>query len=339
MGVELSGILDKKEIQFNLLYDKEIAIDAYNSLYQFLSIIRQPNGKPLQDSDGNTTSHLSGLFYRTINLIEKGIKPIYVFDGEPPSLKKETIKERRKNREESRKEWKKAIKEGKKEKAFKKATMSSKLTKEMVEESKDLLDHMGVPVVNAPSEGEAQAAHMVKKGDAWSVGSQDFDSLLFGSPYLIKNLTITGKRKLPNKDEYIKINLEEISLKENLERLGISREDLIDIAILIGTDYNEGIKGIGPKKALNIIKKHEDIFSVVENEEYEIEGLKEIRELFLSPKVTDEYKLKWGELNKSKIKQFLCNRRDFSEDRVKKASDRLDSGLDEIKSQSTLDSF
>lgn len=339
MGTEIGDLLEKQEIEFEELHGKKIAVDAYNTLYQFLSIIRQPNGTPLKDSKGRTTSHFSGLFYRTINLFEKGIEPIFVFDGKPPRLKEKTLKERDDLREKAEKKWKKAREKGKKEKAYKKAIRSSKLTKEMVENSKQLLEHMGIPYVQAPSEGEAQAAYMVKKDDGYAVGSQDYDSLLFGSPRLVKNLTITGKRKLPGKDKYIEVNLERFDLERNLDELELTREQLIDLSILVGTDYNEGIKGIGPKTALKKIKKHGDGKTALEGMDESIENYERIREIFLNPHTSSDYEINWKAPQPEEIKMFLCEERDFSKNRVEKGINRLESAISDIRNQSTLDSF
>lgn len=340
MGVQLGDIVPKQRVEFEQLRGKTIAIDAMNSLYQFLAIIRQRGGELLRDSKGRVTSHLSGLFYRTANFIELGIVPIYVFDGEPPKLKLRTIAERREIRAEAAEEWAAALAAGELEEARKFAQRSAQLTDEMVEESKELLDHMGVAWVQAPSEGEAQAARLVQRGDAWAAASQDFDSLLFGAPILVRNLAITGKRKLPAKDVYIEIAPEVIELEPVLKELEITREQLVDIGILVGTDYNLGIKGIGPKKALELVKKHgsiKDIMRTELGEKFEVDPL-EVRKIFLQPSVTDKYKVKWGEPNPDKIREFLCEKHDFSESRVQTGIDRLLKGK-VVKEQVSLEKW
>ncbi|MEM5870583.1 MAG: flap endonuclease-1, partial [Candidatus Aenigmatarchaeota archaeon] len=255
MGVQLRDILEAKEVDLETLKGRIIAIDAFNWLYQFLSSIRQIDGTPLMDIKGRITSHLSGLFYRTANLLEAGIKPVYVFDGEKPKFKKYTIEKRKEIREEAKEKWEKALERGDIEEAKKMAQRSGELNEEMIEESKELIRAMGLPIVQAKSEGEAQCAIMCKNGDVNFSASQDFDSLLFGSPKMIRNLNITGKRKVGGKE--VKISPEIIDLEENLNRLGITREQLIIIGILVGTDYNPGgIKGIGPKKALELVKRY-----------------------------------------------------------------------------------
>ncbi len=330
MGVNLKDLIPKEAVRvindLSELRGKAVAIDAYNALYQFLAAIRQMDGTPLMDSKGRITSHLSGLFYRTINIMEAGIKPVYVFDGKPPELKEREIQERIRFREEAKKKWEEALTKGEIAEARKYAQATGRLTNEMVEDAKALLDAMGIPWVQAPSEGEAQAAHMAAKGDVWASASQDYDSLLFGAPRLLRNLTISGRRKLPRKDVYIEIKPELITLQEVLKELGISREQLIDIGILLGTDYNpEGVKGVGPKTALRLIKAHGDLKAVLKtlpNALFPADPEK-IKELFLKPEVTDDYRLEWREPDLERIREILVAEHDFSETRVTNAYERL----------------
>ncbi len=330
MGVNLSDIVPKQKISFEALEGRKIAIDAYNALYQFLSIIRQPDGTPLMDSKGRITSHLSGIFYRTAKFLEAGILPVYVFDGEPPEEKKITIEKRIEMREISREKWREMIARGDVEEARKYAQAAVFLEREMVEDVKSLLSAMGVPWVQAPSEGEAQAAYMCSRGDVWASASQDYDSLLFGSPRVVRNLTISGRRKLPNKNVYVEVEPEIISLDETLNTLGITREQLIHVAILIGTDYNEGIKGIGPKKALTIVKSGRIKEYIPE------EQLQRLTKLFLEPSVTENYSLVWNPPDKEKVLKILVDEHDFSLERVQKVLGELTS-LDIRSTQSKLE--
>ncbi len=320
MGVDIGELFKEEKITFQDLNNQVIAIDAHNVLHQFLSSIRQRDGTPLKDAQGRITSHLSGLFYRTANMIEAGIKPVYVFDGEPHPLKTKTLQLRSERKIEAEKAWKEALEKGDLETARIKAQQTSRVTDEIIEQSKKLLAALGIPFVQAPSEGEAQASYMVKKGDAYAVGSQDYDCLLVGAPILVRNLTSTSKRKLPGKKAYVAISPEQIRLKENLERLGITQEQLVDMAILIGTDFNEGIKGIGPKKSLELIKKNGSIEKILSNlnQTIPVEEIEEIRRVFLQPRITDEYKLKWGTPEEDKVFEILCEEHQFSRDRVEK---------------------
>ena len=323
MGVQISGIVPKKSIELIHLSGKKIGIDAFNTLFQFLSIIRdRMTGEPLRDSKGRITSHLSGLFYRTVNWLEVGIKPVFVFDGEPPEFKKKTIEAREEAKKEAKKKWEEAKKKG--EKAITYAQAAAQLSDEMVEDSKKLLDYMGIPWVQAKSEGEAQCAYICKKGDVDIAGSQDFDALLFGSPRLVRNLSITGRRKLPRKEAYIEIKPEIIELKEVLSSLEINQKQLIIIGILVGTDYAPGVKGVGPKTALKLVKKFKTLDKILKNVKWEANtDAKEILNFFLKPPVTDKYKLEWKAPDREKLIEFMVEEHDFSRERVEKVVSKL----------------
>jgi len=336
MGSDIGDLFERRESELGThLRGQIIAIDAYNTIYQFLSSIRQRDGTPLKDSRGRVTSHLSGLLYRTTNLVESGLKLVFVFDGVPPDFKAATIEKRREIRDTAEREWKEALAAGR-EDAFKYAQATSRLHPEMVEDAKSLLTSMGIPVVEAASEGEAQAARMARSGDVRFVGSQDYDSLLFGAPEVVRNLAVGGKRKLPGKKVYVDVRLEIIELQPNIDRLGITEEQLIDIAILVGTDYNSGIHGIGAKKALQLIYKHGSIEDALLTLGESIEHLDEIKNFFRDPDVTDDYSLAWKKPDESKIVELLCHEHGFSEARVSKAVERLARASDSM-SQSTLD--
>lgn len=334
--------MSKTKVDLKSLSGKSLAIDAYNALYQFLAIIRQPDGTPLKDNTGRITSHLSGLFYRTANLVEMEIKVVYVFDGVPPALKEVEIKRRAKVKAEALIKYERALQEGRIEEARTYAQMTSRLKDYMAEDSKRLLTQMGVPWVQAPSEGEAQAAHLAKKGDTNYCASQDYDSILFGAPTLMRNVTISGRRKLPRKPVYVEVVPEIIELDQVLKELNITREQLIDVGILVGTDFNpEGVKGIGPKTALKLIKQHgslEKLLPKLKEAEFPAEP-KRIREIFLNPKVTDNYKLTWKEPDVEGVVDFLCRERDFSEERVRKAIKKMTEGLRKAKGKVTLETW
>ena len=343
MGVNLRELVApiKKELTFDALARKAIALDAYNMLYQFLATIRQRDGTPLMDAYGNITSHLNGLFYRTINFMEHGIKPVYVFDGKPPELKAKEIEKRMKIRIEAEKRYKEAIARGDLEEARIYAQQTGRLTTLMVEDSKKLLEAMGIPWVQAPSEGEAQAAYMTIKGDVWASGSQDYDSLLFGSKRLVRNLAITGRRKLPRKNVYIEIKPELIELERLLEYHGITREQLIAIGILLGTDYApEGVKGIGIKKALRLVKELKDPEKVFKAVQWSSPvPPEEIFRIFINPEKTDQYKLEWKPPDRERVIKLLVDEHQFSLDRVNNALDRLEKAYNTYFKQTSLESW
>ncbi len=307
MGVDLRDLVKPKVIEISELRNKLIAIDAFNAIYQFLSALRQSDGTSLKDSHDNITSHLSGLFYRTIKLMKFGINPIYVFDGKPVDLKFKTLEKRSIAKEAAKENWRGAIAEGNLEDARKFAKRTSTLTGEMVAESKNLLTAMGIPCVQAINDGEALCAHICKKGDVYAVATQDYDALLFGAPKTLRNLTFTGDREL-----------EMLNLADVLKNLGITREQLIDIGILVGTDFNDGVKGIGPKTALKIVKSGK---FPTEKFNFDID---EIRKIFTNPNVTDGYNIEFKDYDEDEIFKILCDEHDFSRERV-------NNGLDELK--------
>lgn len=339
MGVMLTGLLEPKALGLKDLSGKRIAIDAFNALYQFLSSIRQPTGEPLMDREGNVTSHLSGLLYRTANLLEYGILPAYVFDGTPPSFKSGVVGQRVATRKRSEEKWREALSRGELEEARVYAQGASRLSAEMIEDSKRLLQALGIPVVQAPSEGEAQAAHMTKEGAVWAAASQDYDSLLFGATRLLRNITITGKRKVPRKKLYVTIRPELLD-QSVLSGLELSRVQLIELSILVGTDYNpKGVEGLGPKKAYKMIKEQGSIEAAVKGGLLEPFDYEDLLRFFMEPPVTDEYLLSWSAPDERAVLDFLCGERDFSTERVKNALDRIGAGIEKGSSQFSLDAW
>jgi len=325
VGLDLKPLVVREKTNLESFASKVIAIDAYNAIYQFLAIIRGPEGLPLSDSKGKVTSHISGLFYRNINFLSLGIKPVYVFDGRPPSLKSAEIERRKQIKKDATIKFEKALTEGKYEEARKYAQQTSVMRDEMVEDSKHLLGLFGIPVIEAPSEGEATAANLTITGQAYASASQDFDSLLFGAKKLVRNFTNSGKRKLPNRNTTIEIEPEIIDLQKSLDDLGITREQLVDVGILIGTDFNpNGFERIGPKTALKAIKEYERLENIPQiQDKLEEIDYKQIRQIFLEPKVASISKIEFGEINLQAITSYLTSERNFSLDRVETSLNRL----------------
>lgn len=341
MGVNLSPIVEARPVELSELRGKTVAIDAYNTIFQFLSIIRQPDGKPLSDDQGRVTSHLSGLLYRTANLIENGIEPSFVFDGKPNELKSGTIEERIARRERATLEYQQALEEGDMKKAFSKAQQTSRMTPEILATSKELLGLMGIPVVQAPSDGEAQGAYMCLKGDVYASASQDFDSLLFGAPLLVRNLTVTGRRKVPGKSIYKTVQAEIIDLERMLADLAMTREQLVDVCIMIGTDFNPGVSGIGPKKGLKLIQKHGCLENVIEETGYDIPGYEDVREIFLNGPRSDDYSVRTGALDSDGVIDMMTGY-GFSEDRVRTVLNKIEASRkaeSDRRKQRSLDSW
>ncbi len=334
MGLDLKSLLIREKTNLESFANKIVAIDAYNAIYQFLAIIRGPEGLHLTDTKGRVTSHITGLFYRNINFLSLGIKPIYVFDGKPPSLKSAEIEHRKQIKKDATVKYERAVSAGKMEDARKYAQQTTSMKDGMVEDSKHLLELFGIPYIQAPSEGEATAALLTTTGHADIAASQDFDSILFGAKKLVRNFTNSGRRKLPNRNSYIEIEPEIIDYRKNLDALGITREQLIDVGILIGTDFNpDGFERIGPKTAIKMIKENgklEDVRQI--QEQLQEIDYNAIRKIFLEPETASVDKIDFGEVNYDAITNYLSDERDFSRDRVNSSLNRLKKSL-EKKSQ------
>ena len=337
MGLDLKPILTHTNIKLSDLSNKIIAVDAFNTIHQFLATIRGSTGELLANSHGEITSHLSGLFYRNINLLAEGIKLVYVFDGVSSPLKTNEIQRRHQIKEIATEKYEKALVQGKLEEARKYSQATSVLTNKMIEESKRLLSLLGIPAIQAPSEGEATAANLTNTDLVHICASQDYDSILFGARRLVRNITISGKRKVPNRNAYIDVPLEIFHLEDILDQTKLTNEQLVDVGILIGTDYNSGgIPGIGPKTALKLIQKYSKLENIdqlqepLSNVPYE-----EIRELFLKPKVANvtSNDIKFEPVDYDKLVEFLCMEKNFSSDRVNSALQKVQNS-DKNKNQS-----
>lgn len=317
MGINLKELAVRQEIGLEDLKGKILAVDAYNNLYQYLTTIRQRDGSLLTNKKGQVTSHLNGLFYRTTKLMQKGLKLVFVFDGKPPEIKRKELKKRRERKQEAREKFEAAKERGEEEEMKKYAARTTVLTETMVEESKRLLSYLGIPVIQAPSEGEAQAAQLVKEEKAWAVVSQDFDNLLFGCPRLVRNLSIEGRRKIGPR--WVTVKPELIVLSETLNNLGIDQEEIIVLGILMGTDYNpSGIPGIGPKTALKLVKEEKDFDKIFEKVEWEKHFDLDWKEIFYTIKkmpVKKEEKIEWKEVDVQGLRKMLVEEFDFSAER------------------------
>jgi len=337
MGTAIGDIVPRQGISLDSLGGKTLGFDSYNIIYQFLSSIRGADGSPLKDSRGNVTSHIAGLFYRTINLVERGVRPVFVFDGKPSLLKGETLRKRHEIRTDAIARHEKAVAEGNLEEAKKFGSRALKLDARMVSDAKELVSLMGFPVVQAPGEGEAQAAQMVKSGKLDGCVSQDYDALLFGTPVLFRNVGVTGKRKIPGKSIYADVEPEKVLLEKVLSENGITRQKLIWIGLLIGTDFNEKFPGIGVKTALKLVKKH-DSFDAVVKETGHSAGFDwaEVEALFTEPVASADYSISFSAPKQDALTEFLCGKHDFSNERVQRSLEKLSAKFNEKSKQSTL---
>ncbi len=330
MGLNLKELVVREKTTLEAFSSKVIAVDAYNAIYQFLASIRGPDGLQLSDSEGRITSHLSGLLYRNINFLSLGIKPVYVFDGKPPSLKTAEIERRKQIKKDATVKYEKAIAEGNMEDARKFAQQTTSMKDGMVKESKQILTYFGIPYIDAPSEGEATAAHLTNTGQAYASASQDFDSILCGAKRLIRNFTNSGRRKIPNRNTYVEIEPEIIETQKTIDSLGITREQLVDVGILIGTDFNpNGFDRIGPKTALKMIKQYSRLEDIPQIQEqlHEID-YEQIRKIFLEPIVADVDEIVFGNVDYEGMTNYLVKERSFSEDRIQSSLNRLKKALE-----------
>ncbi|XP_076109646.1 flap endonuclease 1-like [Mytilus galloprovincialis] len=334
LGDHAPGCMKEQEIKN--YFGRKVAIDASMCIYQFLIAVRQ-DGSQLMNEDGETTSHLMGMFYRSIRMLEHGIKPVYVFDGKPPDMKSGELEKRKERREEAQKALEKAEEAGDEENIEKFNRRLVKVSKQHNEECKELLKLMGVPFIEAPGEAEAQCAVLVKAGKVYATGTEDMDALTFGTSVQLRNLTVAEARKLP---------IKEFHYQKVLEELGMNKDEFIDLCILLGCDYCESIRGIGPKRAYDLVKQHhciEEILKHLDSKKYTVPEdwmFKEARRLFQEPEVTDPetLDLKWTDPDEEALVDYMVNKKNFSEDRIRNGIKKLQKAK-QGSTQGRLDSF
>ena len=342
MGCNLRDITSPETIDLTDLAGKRVGVDAFLTAFQFLTTMRdrspQGDGGPLRAENGKVVSHLMGFLNRTTTMLAAGIKPVFVFDGTAPDLKADEIAQRKARRLEAERIHKEALAAGDFPLAQKMAQRIMHYSPEMVAETKQLLDLLGVPWVDAKAEGEGQAAVMAAKGQLDVVATQDWDALLYGTPFLVRNLMSHGSKRHGRTVQAQKIMLDEV-LDEN-ER---NRAQLVDLAIMIGTDFHPGIKGIGPKTGMKLIKAHGTIEAICEAKDKQLpERLEEIRAIFHDHPANevDDADLEPGQVDTKGLIQFLQVERQFSQRRMDNAFDKLrEVGLIREGGQTSLFSF
>jgi flap endonuclease-1 len=316
MGLPLRDLVRPEQVAWDALAGKTLAVDGHNALYQFLATIRQATGEPFTDEKGRVTSHLIGMLYRTTSVLAQGVRPVWIFDGAPPELKAGTLSARFRAKERAQQEWQEALATGDLATAKRKAAMTSRLTRPMVEEAKELLSALGVPAIQAPSEGEAQAAYLAAQGRVWAAASQDYDCLLFRTPRLVRGLAARSPRGQTPAAEVI-------DREGLLRQLGISDDELLLIGLLVGTDYNAGATGIGPKRALKLAQQHLGWEETLRRGGLDPEALEPVAELFRNPKVEDLSLPPFRPVDERSVERILVEEHGFSSDRVSSAVRRL----------------
>lgn len=315
MGLPLKDLVAAQELPWDALAGRTLAVDGYNAAYQFLATIRQRDGQLFSDPEGRVTSHLMGAFYRTTSLLQQGVLPVWVFDGKPPDLKAGTIRQRIAVKEKAESQYQEALAAGDLETARRKAAQTSRLTRPMVGELVQLLAAMGVPTVQAPGEGEAQAAVMSAKGVVWASASEDYDTLLFGAPRLVRGLAARGRGGASPGAQFI-------DRSELLANLGIDGEELIAIGIIVGTDFNDGARGYGPKKALKVVQEHLGFSATMAKVGIDATEAEAVAEIFRHPAASDVATPSFGPVDEEAVSRLLVEGHSFSEERVRAAVTR-----------------
>ena len=342
MGCNLRDLTNAQDTTMDAMRGKRVGVDSFLLAFQFLTTIRDRSptgdGGSLKSNNGKVVAHLMGFLSRASVMLSKGVKPVFIFDGKHPELKKDEMDIRRARREQAEIEWKAALAVGDFATAQKMAQRCVKYTPEMVEESIEMLSLMGIPAFRAMAEGEAQAAVMAANGQLDAVATQDWDALLYGAPVVIRNFTSDGSKKMGRIVRAQRIDLEQVLVDNEL-----SRDQLIDLAIMIGTDFHPGIKGIGPKTGLKLIKEYGNIEAICSEKDKEIpERLDEIREIFRNHPVVEiaDEDLVQGDVDVEGLKKFLVEDRQFSQKRFDNAMELLETaGLVRTGGQTSLFSF
>ncbi|KAI9483550.1 MAG: PIN domain-like protein [Benjaminiella poitrasii] len=328
-----------KSYEIKNFFGRKVAIDASMSIYQFMIAVRQQDGQLLQNEEGETTSHLMGMFYRTVRMVDNGIKPVYVFDGKPPTLKSGELAKRKARKEEAQAKLDEATDLGNQEDINRFSRRTVKVTQVHNDECKELLKAMGIPYVEAPCEAEAQCAELARSGKVYAAASEDMDTLTFSSPVLLRHLTFSEARKMP---------IDEVNLEKALEGLELSMDQFVDLCILMGCDYTETIKGVGPKNAYNLIKEHKSIDEAIKHLTPRLKenipkdwNYAEARELFIHPEVTpgDQINLTWNEPDVEKVVEFMVKKKGFAEDRIRKGCEKLAKNLKQATQSRVQDFF
>ncbi|KAI8973340.1 PIN domain-like protein [Mycotypha africana] len=328
-----------KSYEMKSYFGRKVAIDASMSIYQFMIAVRQQDGQLLQNEEGETTSHLMGMFYRTVRMVDNGLKPVYVFDGKPPMLKSGELAKRKARKEEAQLKMEEANEVGTKEDIHRFTKRTVRVTTVHNDECKQLLKLMGIPYVEAPCEAEAQCAELARSGKVFAAASEDMDTLTFKSPILLRHLTFSEARKMP---------IDEVHLDKVLEGLGFTMEQFVDLCILCGCDYTESIKGVGPKSAYTLIKEHKTIDEAINHlsakqKENIPEDWKyaEARELFLKPEVTpgDQIEFNWNEPDVEGLVDFMVKKKGFSEERIRAGCEKLSRNLKKATQTRVQDFF
>ena len=313
---DLRSLAALSECPFADIEGSTVAVDAHNWLYRYLTTtVKWTDDAIYTTDDGTEVANLIGVIQGLPKFFEHDLTPIFVFDGGVTELKDDEVEKRRKQREQAEERLAEAEEAGDQLEAARLSARTVRLTETIQETTRDLFDLLDVPYIDAPAEGEAQAAYMNRVGDADFVGSEDYDSLLFGAPRTLRGLTSKGHPEL-------------MELQPTLADHGLTYEQLVDVALLCGTDFNEGINGIGPKTGVKLVTEHGDLFGVLETRDAHIEFADRIRELFFDPPVTDDYEID-AAINPDldAAQTYVTDRWEVDADEVERGFERIESSV------------
>ncbi|WP_435116906.1 flap endonuclease-1 [Halolamina sp. C58] len=278
-NADLRDVAAIEDVSFDSLSGSVVAVDAHNWLYRYLTTtVKFTADSVYTTDDGEEVANLVGVVQGLPKFFEADVTPVFVFDGGVTDLKSDEVERRREQREQAEQRRQAAEEAGEAVEAARLDARTQRLTDTIHETTRGLFDRLDVPYMEAPAEGEAQCAHMAAAGDVDYAGSEDYDTMTFGSPLTLRQLTSKGDPEL-------------MDLQKTLEKHEITYEQLVDVALLMGTDFNEGVSGYGPKTAVKAVKEHGDIWGVMDAEDVYVENADRVRELFFDPPVTDEYEL------------------------------------------------
>ena len=317
-NADLRQLAHVEDVAFGDLAGSVVAVDAHNWLYRYLTTtVRFTRGRAYTTADGEEVANLIGIVQGLPKLLEGDVVPVFVFDGGVSELKTDEVAERREQRERYESELAEA-REREDATAAEISTLESRtqrLTELIQETSRELLELFGVPVIEAPAEGEAQAAHMARRGDVDYVGTEDYDALLLGAPLTLRGLTSKGDPEL-------------MDFEATLADHDLTWEQLVDVAILMGTDFNEGVPGVGPKTAVKLVREHGDLWGALDDHGAYIEGADRIRELFLNPDVTDDYEFDTDiQPDLAAARAYVVEEWEVSEEEVERGFERIEEAL------------
>lgn len=323
LGCNLKDLVTAHPVDLSEMSGQRIAVDAFLIGYQFITSLRTrgdgADGGPLSDSHGRPVSHLMGFLDRATVMVEAGIDPVFIFDGRPHELKAETLADRKNRKVTAREKWEQAVEQKDWKTAQRLGSQIVSFTPQMVAETRTMLNLLGIANVEAPMEAEGAAAVRAARGEFAAVASQDWDTLLYGAPVMVRNLTSHGTRKFGRI-----VHAERIVLEELLEEQGLTREQLVDLGIMVGTDFHRGIKGVGPKTGLKLIREHGTLEGVCAAKAREVpENIDEIREIFLNHPAGSEQIPPFKMCDEMGLRAMLQNH-DFSERRIDRALARME---------------